>query len=247
MLFTAITILLRWAFPRMALPGVLGLALTIAIATEALQIFTEGHPSWADLARDGLGIVLAFPVYQLITPSRTISALGMSIIATLILPGIILASYIARDARLPVLYDASMWDRSILTTSNSAVSITSLPEWHELSGAAVTHIIWADKRWPGLHLSYPADDWSDYRNIVVEAYNPGAAQPLTVAVRYRGHEGTSAFKTSDLTPGANQLRVSLDELLEQPDGSRARVVLIILHTTQPYAGQAIYLDRVYLE
>lgn len=237
-LFTSITVLLRVSFPNLSLIYVLVAASALALATEAAQLVTGGSPSFIDLGKDLLGILIAAPIYQLLTRIRLIAVVTTSLIVTLAYPSIILASYQARESRFPMLYTSSAWDRALISDSNSAVRITD---------EGMTHIVWADTTWPGFHLNETVSDWRSYQSIVAEVVNPGHPQPLTIAVRHRGKRGTAAFVQNQLEMGENTIRVDLSELVVKPDGDQAEIVHVILHTNRKYAGREIYINRVYLD
>lgn len=237
-LFTSITVLVRWSLPKLPLSWVLIIACLLALATEAAQWLTGGSPSFVDIGRDLLGVAIACPVFTTLTRARIACALAISIVVTLMYPATILASYLAREARFPTLYEANVWDRWLISNSNSQVRQAS---------TGLTHIVWAETTWPGFHLPEPVQDWRNYRYIVAKVSNPGEPQPLTIAVRHKGRSGTAAFVSSELSQGNNLVRVDLDRLAQTPNGQSAQIVHIMLHTHRAYAGRDIYLDRVYLE
>ncbi|NKB99068.1 MAG: hypothetical protein GKR90_11335 [Pseudomonadales bacterium] len=256
-LFTAITAILIWYRPQTHLWQIVVIVCVLGFLTEAVQAFTGRSPSFADLARDLLGMVLALPLYFTFTRKRVLVIAMASLMLSFSLPVTIGASYLAREARLPEIYNATLWDHWLLAESNSPLQLTTAPFWAGYEDNRVAHITWKNTRWPGFHIVEPAGDWTGYERIVVEVFNPDAEQSLTVAVRHEGHRGTSAFKQNTLRPGENRLEVSLDELLTRrhnPDIQRsgeglgrARVIHLIIHTNQRFRGREIYLGRVYLE
>ena len=238
LLFTGITVLIRWSLPSLSLFRVFALTLALALVTEAAQWITGGSPSVEDVVRDLLGVLLAFPVWSVWTSLRVAIALMASAAVTLIHPGVIFASNLAKAERFPLLYDSTVWDRSLISESNSEITIKDNNQ---------THIVWADTRWPGFHLTETVEDWSRYDYIVAEVMNPGDPQTLTIAVRHKGRRGTSAFQPNNLERGENFVRVELDQLVTKANSEESPIVHVILHTHREYAGHEIYLKRVYLE
>jgi VanZ family protein len=65
--FGLVTLLLKWAFPRLTLPQVVMWSFAFAVVTELLQFFSPGRvPRLTDLLNDMLGIAVATAILALL-------------------------------------------------------------------------------------------------------------------------------------------------------------------------------------
>ena len=128
------------------------------------------------------------------------------------------------------------------------LTLTTDHQWREYQDHRVLAITWQDTRWPGVHIAEPMRDWQGYGHYVMDVFNKeGVVQPITVAVRHQGKEGTARYYRVPLEPGPNRVRIDLQHLAKTDVDAWAAITHLIIHTGQSYAGQRILLGRVWLE
>lgn len=193
--------------PPSITPYVLVLAGAVAFgsATELAQTFTNRTVSMDDLVNDTLGAAFALLLHACAGQQRrawrrrSLAAAAVLIAIALIAPlALVLAAYVERAARAPVLWE----DGAILSGRFS---------------------YWQTGWYTGLVINEPVPDWTAWRVLEVELENPDET-PLPVVVRVddrrRGHWFRDRYNGRFMIePGArNTLRIPLDEIRHAPDG-----------------------------
>lgn len=79
-------------------------------------------------------------------------------------------------------------------------------------GGVSTDETWKGRGWPAVHLTgeeLPVRDWSPYRHLVFEAFNPARLQPVHLWIRLGNHP---KLEQAVLQPGWQTLRVDVDHV-----------------------------------
>jgi VanZ family protein len=189
---------------------VLGGALLLGFATEALQRVVGRDSSWMDLVNDLLGAFIAL-LLRAREESRGHSAgrgtahLIAAILVALLASGPFLwtaAACIYRMQQMPVLWEA---DSALFARFSR----------------------WTEKNYPGLNIEEPAMDWTGYDSMAIDLRNlRGTPLRITVRVHDRAHDMTPDQRHEDrfnqtweLAPGAVQtLRIPLEAIRRAPKG-----------------------------
>ena len=230
--FAVLSFFVAVVFSRLRSVHVVLLCLAAGLLLEAAQLLTSRDASLADLMSDTLGILLGLFIARG-KPALKLAALIALVLATAWSPFQVWAAYQDRDARFPVLLNASLLG-SPLFGSNSDV---------EPSTGDMLRICLADIGYPGVRLEEPPPDWRSYETLEVSFGVEGDAElRMTVAVNHVGSRGTSAYVSELFSPGTHTWQVPVAEL--QPEG--ARISLFNLHSYGEYAGQCLILATVTL-
>jgi hypothetical protein len=108
----------------------------------------------------------------------------------------------------------------------------------------VLRIVFGTDAHPGVFLYEPIRDWSPYRTLVVTVFVPDS-KPLRfdVSVRFFRKRAQNVHWPYNLAPGANTLRVPLDERFDPSRG----VSTLVLYTNAGASGRTLYLGDIHLE
>lgn len=190
--------------------SVLGGALLLGLATEALQRVVGRDSSWMDLVNDLLGAGLALLLCAREEARVRSSGGGAAHLAAAILVALLasspflwtIAAYAHRVNQMPVLWKAD----SMLFARFSRVT---------------------EKGYPGLTIEEPASDWTGHNSLIVDLRNLRST-PLRITVRVhdrthgmtRDQHHEDRFNQSwELAPDATQtLRIPLEAIRRAPQG-----------------------------
>jgi len=101
--------------------------------------------------------------------------------------------------------------------------------------------------YPTLYVHELMQRWAPYTSVALDVFVlDGLPLPLTVAVRYEGSVGTSAYHELTLAPGANNLVIPRAKFVPD-DATALRVDDLLIYTTQEHAGRAILLGSIRME
>ena len=250
-LFVGITGALLWAFPRWTLGATLAVAAGLACVSEALQTWTGGQVSGADLLRDGVGIALATWLLRPAQPRLRVAA-TLTLAATLCVPGFYAMVYLQRELAAPTIYLPDSAFGAVLVEvqpgTGGQFELMRTQAWPAYADQTVLALTWGDTRWPGIHCREPIADWLGYQPLRVDVFNPRSTpQSLTAAVGHEGHRGTARARSQTVTPGHNSLSYAVANLAYSKTGQPARISHLILHTRASATGEQLLLGRVWLE
>jgi hypothetical protein len=150
-----------------------------------------------------------------------------------------------RDSLVPRLIDFDSSRYRWLVESSSTLARVPAPDaWTDQRGRKVLRIVFGTDRNPGVFLYEPLRDWSPYRTLVVTAFVPDS-EPLRfgVSVRFWKYRAKNAHWPYNLAPGANTLRVPLDERFDPSRG----VYALVLYSNVSASGRTLYLGDIHLE
>lgn len=240
----------------------LGLAGSLALATECFQMFTGRHPSWEDFFLDmsgALASVLLITCYRYssLNVRKPFFLAGVVILAFSQYPFVIAATITGYVyATQPRLLGFDWFLDYATMRTESEVEIVDAPySWSAYRHRKVLKIRFAAQTWPGIRLKEPLPDWSSYSCLVVELFN-GSQQslPLNISVRLRIQSGTrnqhgteNFYQGFQLSPGVNSLRVPIDDFLPHRNIVDWRVRYLVIYTLKPFAGRTVYIGEVRLE
>jgi len=223
------------------------LCVVLAIATEAMQIYTGGDPSWGDVGYDLIGATAALLVWcgrgQLL-PRR--SSYGAAVFLLMVTPTPFLQALATEWRRTSITPDLVRFDSPLdgaLIGANSPNEVVAAPvDWPV--GPNVLKIILADTTWPGVHLDEPIADWRPYTALAVDVYVAGTQPlPIHVSVRLDNAPVAHVYRTFECAAGPCSMRLPLAGLF---DRDAARVNAVVIYSSRDFAGRTIYLGRVAL-
>lgn len=207
-----------------------GVALTLAVLTEAFQLVTARDAQWLDVAFDmlGAGAAIAFIAGR--------SGIAAGLVFVSLAPAFAaVAIQLYRDALFPNLLPIEAPWRFGLLDANSPVAVTSAPP-------SMLKVTFADTTWPGVTLPEPVPDWSGYETLEVNVLAP-VAVPLTISIRLANADVDHVYRTFELAAGESTIRMPITELF---DVDSVRVTSVVIYSTRPYTGYSVYLARVAL-
>jgi hypothetical protein len=256
-LFLCITLLLARALPSLNLLAIGGMAISIGLVTEAIQLFNDRHASLFDVALNTTGTALALAglaVARSWGPAATLgrylvlwsSTGALAIALTLTAPIRILLAYDHRDRTFPVIWEASAWPGALLLDANGSFRLRPAPaDWSERSGQRVLEVTWADVPYPRFQVLEVVPDWVGFDTVVIEAYLPeGPPISLTAALGRRGQMVARGVSSARIQPGAQTLIFDLPELAM--DVSGAPIERFVLRAPNSAAGQTLLIGSIEL-
>lgn len=212
-----------------------GLALLIALTSEAFQMAGAREARLTDVALDMLGASAAV-VWWCAHRGLVGRTLGVMLAAVLMLASLAplfaalgITAYQHRLAPVLVRFDqaGSRW----LVAANSPA--------RAVDGAL--EITLSAVEWPGLTVSEPIADWRSFRTLVVDV-DPRDALTLNVSVRLVDRE--HVYRSTALEPGRQVVRLDLASMF---DVGTERVRNVVIYSTRMHAGQVLRVYEVRLE
>lgn len=239
------------------------IAVFIALMSEFAEKFNGKEVSWEDIFQDMCGMVSAilFIVGCKIRKGKpsenqnpVLFTLGGLLLFITLYPFFLAAAITLhhKDFQPRLLsFDSYLDYATLLNTDGEKQLITAPETWLKFTDQKVMKIKLADTRWPGFNLKTPTSNWRTYVYLVVEIYNDSdRSLPFSISIRPDSliDDGTiSFFRRLHLLPGANSLRISIDDLLPNREEIEWQVRSIIGYTPRSFAGRTIYLREIRLE
>ncbi len=240
---------------------VLAFGLVAGAATEGIQSLLGGDASPGDLLRDMVGGVITLSWFapsssvlpeQVRRVARTLAA-TLLLIACLPLAAALSDEVIARF-QFPVLsdfetpFETSRWDGGARYSVDSSVA---------RHGKASLRVDMDTSLYSGVALVYFPRDWSGYRFLSMEAFNP-SPEGIDIICRIhdlRHEEGKQLYKDRfnkvfRLRSGWNHLQVDLGEVARAPAGRTldlGTIRAVGVFATRLPTPRTIFLDHVRLE
>lgn len=233
------------------------LTVGLGIATELAQAVLHRDAEVEDVIHDAVGALgaLGFYAYSRARRHRTERclspllglAVGIACTAMAIAPLVwCVMAYQHRGTLFPVLAQfRSPLDLYFVSSTDPKAAITQDTLYARLENSA----------WPGIELSEPAPNWSNYRELRVDVSNPGkTALPLAIRVNDRQHNFAfdDRFNRSFIVaPGSRlTLRYSLDDIANAPRSRHMdmhNIATVIIFRNGAVAGQSLLLHRIWLQ
>lgn len=251
---------------RFNFTGKLRLTILIAIFIGFMSEFGEKvlgrEASWEDFFLDMLGMISTLLFILSCTPRKSgtikrknsvLKTFACLLLIISLYPFIFSAAITLHHKNTPALllgFD-SFLDYATLTTVGESQLITAPKTWLKYDGQKVMRIILSKSKWPGFKLKTITSNWGSYCYLQIEIFNDSdLSLPLTISVRPDSltDEGTVNFiGRFELLPGANTLRVSIDDLLPHQEKKEWLVRYMNVYAPRSFAGNTIYLSEIRLE
>jgi len=264
--FFTVVVVLCWWLRTIALPLrvllIVVSAAVLAVGTEVVQIYVaHREASVGDLQRNTVGGVLGLIFGLALMPGDRLrfSAAALGVAATALIALVIytaLPLWQALELRryraelAPTLVDFSDARASqFLSTNGDSWFRTgaAAADWSSYAGRQVLRLEFGADEYPTLYVNELMQRWAPFNTLVLDVFVlDGQPLPLTVAVRYEGSVGTSAYYESTLRPGANNLLIPRAKFIPD-DATALRVDDLLIYTTREHAGRAILVGTIRME
>ncbi len=239
---------------------VLLLALLLGAGTELLQAMIGRQATWQDLGNDVLGALLAlvfspqlkhrlqrWPLWGMRLPT-------LLLVGWIVLPFLqVMTDDLVAHQQFPLL---SGFETPLEPSRWGGNSSRRLDHDISASGSAALRVDLNTDRYSGLALKHFPADWSRYRALSLQLYNP---QPVPFELHFRIHDQAhraSDYRYSDrfntsllLQPGWTELEFSLGEMAKAPKGRQmdlSRIAGMVLFVGKLEEPKTFYLDDVQL-
>ncbi|QGJ69808.1 Hypothetical protein PBC10988_14950 [Planctomycetales bacterium 10988] len=240
---------------------------------EAVQPLMGRTASLADLIANGVGVAVAMLWIYASQWNRSSflgslikwSSIGMLSLGLLMLPSWrpmeILADTHYQQHQLPEI--ASFEHSFELTRWRGHHSQLSQVPMHATSGDWALEVKLGKGKYPGVKLTEPPEDWSQYQALVFDlVWEKGPSMDNSQKVRFElqlqdaehqrsGYDPEDRYRrVIELQPGPQEIRVELGEVLYSPAGrlfDLSEVRLLSLFALRPFPEGTLYLDSVRLE
>ena len=233
---------------------------TTALATESLQHVVGRSFQLLDLLKDALGASLAIALWHVAHSQDRRRRLGLGLVA------LTLGALSLYPLGRAVVFDAMMVDSfPMLVAFDSPVTMHQLkPMGVNLSLAAnpeveselALKVELKPGQYPGLEVVKMVSDWSGYQGLRLTLYNPQTqSMPLVLKLqdsqnhRLQGGYHDRLNRSLELMPGANDVRLAIDEITEAPATRKmaiddmARISLFAVNMTE---SAVFYVQGIHL-
>jgi hypothetical protein len=236
--------------------------------TEILQSFFGRSAEWADFGRDflggsgALGVAATFDdgARDMIAHARSRATRIYAVCGLLVCFATVPMVYVAhahRDEVFPRIaaFD-SYWGSWFVHTRDADTDLVARPAaWTRTGGERVTRAVYGtDDTYPNVEIIEPAPDWSRHTSLVVAVYSPQTAPiELKIRIHDRHHDDSFADRfngTYQLAPGANQIRIPLEEVRRAPHGramDMTAIESVVLFLAEPKQTTTLYFADLRLE
>lgn len=229
--------------------------------TEGFQSLIGGDASFGDLLRDMLGVLITLSWFAPASDNlssgarRTVKSVSVSLLLIACIPLIVSVSdeLLAR-ARFPVLsdfetpFEKDRWEGGARFAIDRAIA-------HK--GKASLRVEMDTSLYSGVSLVYFPRDWTGYRYLSMEIFNP---MPDAFKITCRIHDGVHEKgeqryddrynQVFHLLPGWNSLRIDLGDVLRAPVGRRMdirNIRAVGVFSSRLPAPRTVFIDSVRLE
>ncbi len=254
------------SFNKFNFSGRLSLTIMIAIFIAFLSEFGEKvigrEASWEDFFLDMLGMISTLLFVLSCRPRKdetlkrknsVLISIGCLFLFISLYPFIFSAVITLHHKNSPtLLLGFNSYQEYATITTNGESQIISAPEsWLKYDGQKVMKIIFSEGKWPGFKLKTITSNWDSYSYLIIEIFNDSDLPlPLSLSIRPDSltDEGTVNFiQRLQLLPGANTLRVSIDDLLPHRENIEWLVRYLNIYTPRSFARRTVYLKEIRLE
>ena len=234
----------------------------IASMSEFGEKFFGREASWEDFFLDMCGMVSAilFIVDSKIRAGKPsdnhnplLFTLGGLLLLTSLYPFMLVVAVRLhhKDIQPRLLGFSSYLEYAYMSTDGETRLMTAPETWFKLADKKVMRINLPDTKWPGFKLKALTSNWRSYSYLVVEIFNDSdLSLPFSISVRPDSliDDGTIGFvRRLLLLPGANTLRIPIDDLLPNREENEWQVRTIIGYSPRSHAGRTIFLREIRLE
>lgn len=254
---------LAWRTPQPLLRQigeVLLLALLLGAGSELLQANFGREASWQDLGNDLLGSLLSLsfaPSIKKQLPALRLFSfrfLVLAVVGWAIVPfaKVAIDDLVVRQ-QFPLL---SGFETPLELSRWGGTSKRRLDRQHVYSGSAALRVDLTTSRYSGASLKYFPADWSSYRLLRFQIYNP-EEQPLQLYFRIHdqkhkssGNRYSDRYNTSFVAAaGWTEIEIPLSKVMQAPRDRKmdlAKVAGMIVFVDKLEQSRTIYLDDVAL-
>lgn len=261
-LLTAPSALAKRSFTQQCLV-VIGFTFLLGVLIEVIQLRVGRSMDPTDLARNGIGALLALVFFA---PGRrslgrlslhSLQAVGLILLIAASLP-LAMALYDERQAikEWPLLasFEQAREINRWSSIGNSRLSLDSTIAWQGIQSMKVEM---GTSKYAGASLDYFPGNWSTHKELTLHLYNP-AQQALTITCRVHDETHSQSIKqhfndrfnqSYTLNPGWNQLTISLQDLASAPSNrlmDTQRIASLIIFVSDLDRPTTLYIDEVYL-
>ena len=245
---------------------VFALTAVLGLATEIVQRFTGRDSSVEDLITDMLGAASFLLLFAAFDPGRKVRVRNS---ASFVVPGLIALgvlcwplvltarAYIDRARAFPVIADFTQGvGLRFISARNATIEVLPMPaQWAGADGERALRVSLGGGDWPGVELWEPSPDWTGYRELAIELFNPHAFE-LDVSMRIddRHHNDQMGDRYNariELPPQARTtIRIPLAEIESAPRGRKfdlKRTARLLIFRRAAMQNETFYLVRVRLE
>jgi hypothetical protein len=237
---------------------IIGVALALAVTTEAAQMFTDRHASLADFGRNVLGMMTGLAIFALMRRARALSrsarlalvAMCLIAVSVAIVPAAheLAARLYLRSSAPDLIRVDSRLGLAPLAREANVSRVDGGVLAGDLDGTPVLLVrMQDDRRWPGIVLREPIRDWSGCEALVIRGYLPGQeGMQLTLRLLFWSEESPGPMAHIRFTPGANEHAVPLIRLLPERVGAAREIRQLVMYTSADAAGRVLGLQSLRL-
>lgn len=245
---------------------VFALTALLGLATEIVQRFTGRDSSVEDLITDMLGAASFLLLFAAFDPGRKVKARNR---APLVVPGLIALgvlcwplvltarAYIDRERAFPVIADFTQGAGvRFISARHATIEIVPVPaQWAEADGERALRVTLGGGDWPGIELWEPSPDWTGYRQLAIELFNPHAFEldlSMRIDDRHHNYQMEDRYNARiELAPRERTtIRIPLQEIESAPRGRKfdlQRAARVLIFRREALHSETFYLVRVRLE
>lgn len=252
--FFVLRILASSAQPQRGWLLALGICLSLAIGSEAIQDWFGRHSNLRDLTANLLGVCGAAAAGWLAKANRYFwaSLIGvLSITTASILPARILWDCYRQVREFPVL--ANFEDALELTRWTVASGTLELTPDHAVFGKRAALVRLQPANYPGIYLEHPPANWESYEFLVLEIHAHSNTEFLTLKIIDQMHNDQTWDRFHyriQLTGQRQTIRIPLQAIRQSPRDRTfdlTRVAGLQLFASRPRATCIFTLDHIRLE
>jgi hypothetical protein len=245
---------------------VFALTALLGLATEIAQRFTGRDSSIEDLVTDMLGAASVLLLFAALDPGRKVRARNS---AMLVVPGLIALgvlcwplvltarAYIDRARAFPAIADFTQGvGLRFISARHASIEVVPVPtQWAVSQGERALRVSLGGGDWPGIELWEPSPDWTGYRHLAIELFNPHAFEldlSMRIDDRHHNYQMDDRYNARiELPPQARTtIRIPLAEIESAPRGRKfdlERTARLLLFRREATRNETFYLVRVSLE
>ncbi|SMF64047.1 Carbohydrate binding domain (family 11) [Alteromonadaceae bacterium Bs31] len=237
------------------------ISLSFGAAVEILQSKVGRQASWFDFSMDMLGTLAGLSLYQAIYARRKrVRVLLLSISAVLIAvslskPFKLAVAQSVRSKAFPLIadFDDYWLNQYFIPMSGAALSVVDAPNTWQNNQTKVLRVQMQPAPWPGVEIREVERDWTGFKALSFEAYNP-AEHTVKIVVRVHDQQHNLKHrdrfnKTVKLAPGYNLIEFPLSAVEQAPKGremNMKRIRAVMFYSYKLKAPRELYLDNIQL-
>lgn len=243
------------------------LAVSLGLATEIVQRFTGRDASIEDLVTDLLGVAAALLLFAAFDPAHktrasalrvSLVSAGLIVLGVLCWPLVLTAhAYVDRARAFPAIADFTQgFGLQFISARNADIEVVPMPsQWAAASGERALRVSLGSGTWPGIEIWEPSPDWTGYRDLTIELFNPHSFE-LDLSMRVDDRHHTYKMKDRynariELPPlERTTIRIPLEDIESAPRDRKfdlERTARVLIFRREALQNETFYLVRVRLE